>query len=139
MWSSLDESIGPAHRLERQNRAKTPKWSENYQFRQFNYLNKRIYGSNYTPFDAELQKGFFEITSRSVGCFVLELWRINVSKNQSTKFCPPDGHGCWKVHFRWRLGIRSNLVEMLSTLSWVSGPSFISIRAILFKKSNIEK
>ena len=43
-----------------------------------------------------------------------------------------------KIHFRQRLGIRLNLVEMLSALSWVCCPSFVCIRPILLKKNNNE-
>ena len=52
---------------------KSPKWRENDQFRQINFLIKRFFGSSYTPFDAELHKGFFEITSRFLSCSVIEL------------------------------------------------------------------
>ena len=117
---------------------KNPKWPENDQFRQFDFLIKRFFGSSYTPFDAELQMEFFEITCRSIGCTVIELLTKNVSKNRSTKFRPPDGHGSRKVHFRWRLGIQPNLVEMLSALIWMCWPSFICNKFILLKKNNIE-
>ena len=80
--------IGPAHRLERQNREKTQKWPENDQFRQFHFLTKRFFGSNSTSFDAELQMKFFETIFRFVGCLVLELLTKNVSKNRSTTFRP---------------------------------------------------
>ena len=82
IWSSLDDYIGPAHQLERQNRAKNPKWPGNDQFCQFDFLIKRFYGSSYTPFDAELQVGFFEINFRFVGHFVSDLLAKNVSKNR---------------------------------------------------------
>ena len=77
---------GPAHQLQRQIREKTPKWPGNDQFRQFHFLIKRFFGTNYTPFEAKLQMEFFEITYRFVGCFVLELLAKNVSKNRSLKF-----------------------------------------------------
>ena len=117
---------------------KNPKWSENDQFRKFHFFIKHFYGLSYTPFDAELQMGFFEITYRFVGCSVIELLTKNVAKNRSTKFRQSEGHGSRKVHFRWRLGIRPNLVEMFQALSWLCWPSFICIRQILFEINNNE-
>ena len=140
MWSSWANMAigGPAHQLQRQIREKTPKWPGNDQFRQFHFLIKRFYGPNYSPFDAELRIGFFEITYRFVGCLVLELLTKNVAKNRSTKFRQSEGHGSRKVRFRWRLGIRPNLVEMFPALGWVYWTSFICVRAIHFKINNNE-
>ena len=81
--------IGPAHRLQRQNREKSLKWPQNDQFRQFQFLIRQFFGSNYTPFEAELQTGFFETTYRSVGYSVTEILTINEPKNRSTNFAHP--------------------------------------------------
>ena len=64
--------VSPAHRQKRQNHEKARKWPDNDQFRQFNFLIKRFYRLSYISFEAELQMGFFEITSRSLGCSVIE-------------------------------------------------------------------
>ena len=74
--------------------------AKNDQFRYFHFLNKSFKHSRCRPFDAELQMEFFEITSRFVVRLVLELLTKNPSKNRSTEFRPPDGHGSQKVHFR---------------------------------------
>ena len=87
----VGEYLGPAHRLDRQNREKTPKWPKNDQFRQIHFLTKHCFGSIYTPFDAELQMGFFEINFKFERCLVLELLTKNVAKNRSMDFRPPDG------------------------------------------------
>ena len=70
-------------------RKKSPKCTENDQFRQIDFLTTAYFHSNYRPFDAELHAEFFELIYMFVRRFVLELLTKTRSKNSRRNFADP--------------------------------------------------